>query len=84
MPIVALFWGILAMVGFTFGLIPCFGWMNWLNIPFAVGGAIFSIVAFAVAKGEGQPVNLAVIGLALSTVAVTFGAFRLLLGGGLL
>lgn len=80
MQVLALVWGILAFVGFLFAMLPCLGWLNWVNIPMAIIGVGLSIVAM-VKAGEG-PKGKAVAGLILSIVAVAIGAVRLLVGGG--
>lgn len=81
MQILSLIWGIIALGGFLFGLIPCLGWFNWLNIPFAVLGLILSIVAKTQARpGEG---GLATAGIVLNAIAVLIGFLRLQAGFGL-
>jgi hypothetical protein len=80
--VLALVWGILAFVGFIVGLIPCLGWVNWLNIPFAIAGVVIAIVAMSQASAERRPVGPAIGGLVLSITAVVIGLIRLLLGGG--
>ena len=79
MQMIALIWGILAMVGFAIAFLPCFGALNWLNIPFAVVGLIIAIVAASNAP-PGQR-GTAVAGLVLNAIAIAFGALRLVLGG---
>ncbi len=80
MQTLALVWGIVAFVGFLVGMLPCLGWMNWLNIPISIIGVVISVVAMAKA-GEGSK-GKAVAGLVLSITAVAIGAIRLLMGGG--
>lgn len=79
MGVLALVWGIVAFLFFVLALLPCLGWLNWLNIPFAVVGVILSIVAMAKARpGEqGPPIG----GLILSLCAVVIGFLRLAMGG---
>lgn len=84
MTILALVWGILAFLAFVLGLIPCLGWLNWLNIPFAIAGVVIAIVAMSQASAERRPVGAAIGGLLLSLTAVVIGMFRLLMGGGVL
>ena len=81
MQIVSLVWGILALAGFLLGLIPCFGWFNWLNIPFAVVGLILSLIANNQAR-PGQN-NAAVAGIVMNAIAVAIGLIRLKAGFGL-
>ncbi len=82
MQILSLAWGILAILGFFVGLIPCLGALNWLNIPFAVVGLIISLIAF----NQGLPGRrgAAVAGIVLCIIAILIGAKRLALGGGIL
>lgn len=81
MQVVALIWGILAGLGMAVGFIPCFGALNWLNIPFALLGLIVSVVAFTQAPREGSR-GSSTAGLVLCAIAIVFGLFRLVLGGG--
>lgn len=81
MQIVSLVWGILALAGFLLGVIPCFGWFNWLNIPFAVVGLIIGVVANSQSR-PGQN-RAAVIGIVLNAIAIVIGLMRLKLGFGL-
>jgi hypothetical protein len=80
MQALSLAWGILALCGMLFGFIPCFGWMNWLNIPFAFVGLIFSIVAHATTKGPRQNSLVAII---LCVLAILLGSKRLVAGFGI-
>lgn len=82
MQVVSLAWGILALLGFAVGFIPCLGWMNWFNIPFSAIGLIVSLVAFnSVPPGQR---SLSVIGIILCSIGVVIGAKRLIAGGGIL
>lgn len=82
MSVVALIWGILAFVGLLFGLLPCLGWMNWMNVPFAGLGLVFAAIVWSRESRPGGAPGMAVAGFLLSAVAVAFGLFRLWLGGG--
>jgi hypothetical protein len=64
--------GILALIGMVIGMIPLFGWLNWLNIPLAIIGLLLSIIG----KSKG--------GIIICVVAIFFGLLRLMLGGGIL
>lgn len=80
MAIVSVVIGILALLGMFVGLVPCLGWFNWLNIPFALVGLILGFVAH-----QGAPVGargVPTAGIALNAVAAGLGAIRLVLGMG--
>lgn len=64
--------GILALIGMFLGMIPLLGWLNWFNIPLAIVGLLLSIIG----KSRG--------GIIICIVAIFFGLFRLMLGGGIL
>jgi len=64
--------GIMALIGMVVGMIPFFGWLNWLNIPLAMLGLLLSIIG----KSNG--------GIVICVVAIFFGLFRLVIGGGLI
>lgn len=64
--------GILAICGMLFGMIPLLGWLNWFNIPLAIIGLLVSILG----KSKG--------GIIICVVAIFFGLLRLMLGGGIL
>lgn len=72
--------GILAFLGFLLGLIPFLGWFNWLNIPFAIIGLVFSAVGLSRKKDRG----LAIAGITLCSIAILVGTGRLNLGCGII
>lgn len=76
--IFSLVWGILAIIGMAVGIIPCFGSLNYLNIPFAVLGLLFSILAILLSSKK----ELAIAGCLLCAVAIFIGAIRLVIGFG--
>lgn len=71
MKLIGRIFGILALFGMLIGFIPLFGWLNWLNIPFAMIGLLFSILG----KSKG--------GIIICVVAIFFGLLRLIIGGGI-
>jgi hypothetical protein len=73
--------GLVVLLGMFAGLVPCLGWLNWLNIPLALAALIVSTIAMVNHK-VGPPTR-SVVGMVLSVIAVVVGALRLLLGGGL-
>ena len=46
--ILSLIWGILAIIGMAVAIIPFLGALNYLNIPFAVLGLLFSVLVLIV------------------------------------
>jgi len=62
--------------------LPCLGSLNWLNIPFAGIGLIVSIIALATTKEGSKEGPIA--GVICCGIAIFFGIFRLILGGGVL
>lgn len=81
MQVASLAWGILALIGFAVGIVPCLGWVNWINIPFAVAGLIFSIIAFV--QGRTGMRSGSSWGIALCLIAILIGSKRLILGLGI-
>ncbi len=83
METLALVWGVCAFLGFGLALIPCLGWLNWANIPFAFVGVVVSAVAMARSSKE-RGSGPAIAGLVLNCIAAVVGLFRLALGGGVI
>jgi len=81
MGIAGLIIGIFAIIGFFIGLIPFFGWFNWLNIPLAGLGLLFGILGAVFNQDSRGP---AIAGIVLCAIAIFIGGFRLMLGGGIL
>jgi hypothetical protein len=80
MQVVSLVFGILSLIGLGVGFMPCVGWYNWLNIPFAIVGLIISLMA----KKPEQDNMMANAGVVCCAVAIVAGSLRLVLGGGVL
>ena len=81
MQVISLAWGILALTGMVVGFIPCFGWVNWFNIPFAFAGLIVSIIANATAR-TGDRTN-SLVAIILCVLAILLGSKRLVAGWGI-
>jgi hypothetical protein len=81
MQVISLAWGILALVGMVVGFIPCFGWVNWFNIPFAFAGLIVSIIANVVARPGDR--NNSLVAIILCVLAILLGSKRLVAGWGI-
>ena len=77
--IISLIWGVLAIFGMVVSIIPFLGSLNYLNIPFAVFGLLFSVLVIVLSSKK----ELAVVGSFLCGVAIFIGAIRLVLGFGI-
>ena len=82
MQTLSLVWGILAILGMLTAFFPCFGSLNWINIPFAGIGLIVSIIALATTKESRKGGSIA--GIICCGIAIFFGLIRLIAGGGIL
>ena len=82
MQMLALIWGILAIIGMLIGFIPCLGWLNWINIPFAIVGLVVSIIAYTGAAPDKK--GGAMGGIICCAIAMGLGLIRLVLGGGVI
>jgi hypothetical protein len=80
MAVLALVWGILALVGMIVAFFPCLGSLNWLNIPFSGIGLIISIVSLNSATETDR--GKAITGIVLCGIAIVLGLIRLVAGGG--
>lgn len=75
--------GIVALSFMLIGLIPCLGWLNYLNLFLSFITLILGIVAIATAKSDADR-GAAFLGVALVVMAIFLGTGRLILGGGCL
>lgn len=80
MLITSLIWGILSAIGLFVGFLPCFGSLNWINIPFSFIGLIFSIIAIVTTKEDKK--GMAIAGIVCCSAGVLIGIIRLIAGGG--
>ena len=81
MQALSLAWGILAVGGMLVGFIPCFGWVNWFNIPFAFLGLVFGIVAHAATPRPAR--QNSTVAIILCVLAILIGSKRLVAGAGI-
>ncbi|MDZ4349826.1 MAG: hypothetical protein U1A22_09870 [Xanthomonadaceae bacterium] len=81
MGLLSLLWGIVSLIVMVVAFLPFLGWGNWLVVPFAAAGALFSVISQALTAGDGK--GRAKTGLILNLVALVAGVVRLSLGGGL-
>jgi hypothetical protein len=59
-------------------IVPFLGWINWLNIPAALLGLIFSLIGTATGKHKGA----GIAGIVICCGVILFGALRLKACGG--
>lgn len=64
------------------GVVPFYGALNWLLIPFAVIGAIISAIALGTAPA-GASKSKSIAGLISCGIASIFGFLRLVVGFGI-
>lgn len=74
-------WGIVSLIGMLIAFLPCFGSLNWINIPFAGVGLVLSLMARSGATLEDR--NKTTVGIVGCGIAVGFGIIRLAVGGGI-
>jgi len=72
MRILGTLWGIISLIIMLVAFIPLLGWLNWISIPIATLGLIFSSI---VNSRNGKTMCI---------VAIVFGILRLMFGGGIL
>lgn len=70
--LIGIVFGIISMVIMVVAFIPLLGWLNWVNIPIATVGMIFSSIGNS---GSGKT---------MCGVAIVTGTLRLMWGGGIL
>jgi hypothetical protein len=75
--------GIITLSLMAVGLIPCLGWLNYINLTLAFVTVIVSIIASSNSKTNAER-SAAMIGLAFALIAGFVGFIRLILGGGCL
>jgi DNA-directed RNA polymerase subunit RPC12/RpoP len=68
---------IIAIIGFAIGFVPCFGWFNCFNIPFAIVGLIINVVVMA----RGNNTARTPVAIGLCVVAIVIGGIRWVAGG---
>jgi hypothetical protein len=83
LPVAVRTMGIVALSLTLVGLIPCLGWVNYVNFTFCFVTFVLAIVAIAGARSDAARTS-AVLGLVMTLIADIVGVFRLILGGGCL
>lgn len=75
--------GIIALSFMLVGLIPCLGWINYINFFISPVTFVLAIVAIVTARTDNGR-TAAILGLVLVLLANMIGVVRLVLGGGCL
>lgn len=78
MSIIGLILGLLSSCVLMLTIIPFLGWINWLNIPAAILGLIFSLIGTTAEKHKGA----GIAGIVICCAVIIFGALRLKACGG--
>jgi len=82
MKYVSIVLGIISFLFMLIGLIPCFGWLNWiLTIPIALIGLGIAYWLYQQNEVNKQDSSIK-IGLYLNACALIVGIIKLFLGGG--
>ncbi len=84
MAILSLLIGIFACLFLIPGLIPFLGFINYINVPIAIIGLIFGMIARKRTAAAGDTNYLAWIGIILNLIAIVVGIIRVLLGQALM
>lgn len=82
MGLLSVLWGVVSLILMLVAFVPLLGWGNWLVVPFAGAGLLFSVIAQALTVGDGK--RRAKTGLILNGIALLAGIVRLSIGGGVL
>lgn len=77
--VIALAWGVLAWILTGAAYIPCLSFLNWVDLPFAVVGAVLGLTSVFMESERGS--KNGIIGTALCMIASLAGIFRLILTG---
>lgn len=71
--------GIAALLVLLLALVPALQWINWLNIPLAITGLVFSVVGSIHSNHR----SLGIAGIAICCAVIVIGALRLKVLGSL-
>jgi hypothetical protein len=69
------------------GLLPCFGWMQWVAVPVSAATFVIGVIGLATDRDEkrnvrGLPMHLAAV--VVGSILVMIGAVRCLIGFGVM
>lgn len=81
MKIISIILGILGFIFMVPGIIPCFGWLNWVNVLFSGVGLIIALYYFFNSE-SGNRDSSTKLAFVINLLAFLIGSFRLFLGGG--
>jgi hypothetical protein len=73
--------GLISLIGWAVALIPLLGWLNWIFIPLAVLGLVFSIIGVFIPI---PPRSLGIAGIIMCLIVIILGFIRLKMGCGII
>jgi len=73
--------GLVSLIGWAIALIPLLGWLNWIFIPVAVIGLIFSLIGICIPI---PPRSLGIAGIIMCLIVIVLGFLRLKMGCGII
>lgn len=81
MAIFSLILGILSLIFMVPGLIPCLGWLNWVNLPLSGLGLLIALYLYTRSE-ENAKDSTTKLALYLNGASFIIGVLRLIVGGG--
>ena len=73
--------GLVSLIGWAVALIPFLGWLNWIFIPLAVIGLVFSLIGVIIPI---PPKGLGIAGIIMCLIVIILGFIRLKIGCGII
>ena len=81
MKLVGFILGLVSLIGWAVALIPFLGWLNWIFIPLAILGLVFSLVGVVIPI---PPRSLGIAGIVMCLLVIILGFIRLKIGCGII
>jgi hypothetical protein len=81
MKLVGFILGLVSLIGWMVALIPLLGWLNWIFIPLALIGLVFSLIGVLIPI---PPRSLGIAGIVMCLIVIVFGIIRLKIGCGII
>ena len=81
MKLIGFILGLVSLIGWAVALIPFLGWLNWIFIPLAGLGLVFSLIGVSIPI---PPRSLGIAGIIMCLIVIIFGFMRLKIGCGII